>query len=282
MDGGSNSPYLFRSYEHASTKDGWQRNAGPAHNIPIWKVGRATSAAPSYFDRIKIDGCAFIDGGFGTNNPAHEAYQEVKQMHNNNVKAIGYLLSIGTGESHFNRGASGRWTNMLTMMRALPRLVTDCHNAHEILLSLEDNGSDDGLRYSRFNVQKDLDKVNLDDWKKERGKRKSTRDLIKDLTTKYLDGKVGGIPVMDELERVAKVLVHARRARAETARWEIVALGTRYRCVEKSCYSGHKYKETSVQLRRHIMKRHFPPGPNGNTANEIEQIKRLIAEGRIH
>jgi patatin-like phospholipase/acyl hydrolase len=38
----------------------------------IWQAGRATSAAPSYFDRMKVGDYEFIDGGLGFNNPVGE------------------------------------------------------------------------------------------------------------------------------------------------------------------------------------------------------------------
>ena len=35
----------------------------------IWEAGRATSAAPTYFPRIKLDEYEYVDGGVGFNNP---------------------------------------------------------------------------------------------------------------------------------------------------------------------------------------------------------------------
>lgn len=38
----------------------------------IWQAARATSAAPHYFDSVKIDGVSYVDGGLGYNNPSPE------------------------------------------------------------------------------------------------------------------------------------------------------------------------------------------------------------------
>jgi patatin-like phospholipase/acyl hydrolase len=38
----------------------------------IWEAARATSAAPTYFERLKVGDDEFIDGGMGYNNPVLE------------------------------------------------------------------------------------------------------------------------------------------------------------------------------------------------------------------
>jgi predicted acylesterase/phospholipase RssA len=35
----------------------------------IWQAARATCAAPTYFRRMKIGDCEYVDGGLGFNNP---------------------------------------------------------------------------------------------------------------------------------------------------------------------------------------------------------------------
>jgi patatin-like phospholipase/acyl hydrolase len=37
--------------------------------IKIWEAARATSASPTYFNPIKVDGVELLDGGLGANNP---------------------------------------------------------------------------------------------------------------------------------------------------------------------------------------------------------------------
>jgi patatin-like phospholipase/acyl hydrolase len=41
-------------------------------NWSIWEAARATSAAPTYFDRFYKNDKIFVDGGLGFNNPVME------------------------------------------------------------------------------------------------------------------------------------------------------------------------------------------------------------------
>jgi hypothetical protein len=78
---------LFRSY-------GFFRD-----QCPIWQVGRATSAAPSFFKEILIDtpppGAFYIDGGLKCNNPSEIALQEARE-HWKTVRRF-CVVNIGTG-----------------------------------------------------------------------------------------------------------------------------------------------------------------------------------------
>lgn len=97
------NPYLFRSYTNLhKSKDSEERklnrNPNTAHDIPIWQVARATSAAPTYLESPSIDGFEYVDGGFGANNPCAETYEEVRRMNNNSKRCVSTNLSIGTGK----------------------------------------------------------------------------------------------------------------------------------------------------------------------------------------
>ena len=101
-------PFLFRTYKNlhrgADEKEREiDRNPGPAHDLPIWQVARATSAAPTYFKEVTIEKQRYLDGGFGANNPTVEIYEEVRRMNNNNDKSTGSIISIGTGKNNEQR-----------------------------------------------------------------------------------------------------------------------------------------------------------------------------------
>lgn len=89
------SPYFFRRS---------QARANPnLYDFPMAKVARATSAAPTYFEPLKLKVNqsaspyhAFIDGGVFANNPAMCAYAEVKSIYPNVTDIL--VVSIGTGE----------------------------------------------------------------------------------------------------------------------------------------------------------------------------------------
>ena len=169
IEKGVEKPYLFRTYKHLhksapGSKDKcFERNPDLAHDIPIWKVARATSAAPSYFEPAKIDGLAYLDGGFGANNPGHEVYREVRRMNNNSANAIGLLLSIGTGVNDTSgRIIDGiglpRYLNYLKFMK---KCATDAEKTHEHLLELIDSR----FPYFRLNVREGIGAMKLDEWK---------------------------------------------------------------------------------------------------------------------
>ena len=167
---GVEEPYLFRTYKNlhrgapgSKNKKYFVRNPDLAHDIPIWKVARATSAAPSYFEPAKIDGLKYLDGGFGANNPGHEVYREVQRMNNNSANAIGVLVSIGTGLND----TSGRITDGIGLSRYLnyvnfmKKWATDAEKTHDYLTELIGNK----FPYYRLNVDRGIGNMKLDEWK---------------------------------------------------------------------------------------------------------------------
>jgi len=60
-------PVLFRIYQYRGT----QAVIRTPEGCKIWQAARATSAAPTFFKRIKIGRKQeYIDGGMGCNNPS--------------------------------------------------------------------------------------------------------------------------------------------------------------------------------------------------------------------
>jgi len=89
------SPFFFRSRlaKAPQNKD---------YDFEMWQVGRATSAAPTYFAPFKLKSdtnkgyYSLIDGGVYANNPSVCAYAEMKSVYEENADIM--MLSIGTGE----------------------------------------------------------------------------------------------------------------------------------------------------------------------------------------
>lgn len=86
-------PFFFKS-RHARTKQDY--------DFPMRLVARATSAAPTYFEPLKLDApsgddyYSLIDGGVYANNPAMCGYAEARATH---PEADDFLVvSLGTGE----------------------------------------------------------------------------------------------------------------------------------------------------------------------------------------
>ncbi|MCJ1394320.1 hypothetical protein MMC18_007198 [Xylographa bjoerkii] len=176
---GIEKPYLFRTYKNLhkslpnSPESALDRNPDLAHDIPIWDVGRATSAAPSYFEPAVIDGLEYVDGGFGANNPSREAYREVRRMNNNSARAIGILVSIGTGlnqsSSRFkDRTGLSKYLNFvdglsryLNYVNFMKKWATDAEHTHQDMLY----DSRNIFEYCRLNVVEGIGTMKLDEWK---------------------------------------------------------------------------------------------------------------------
>lgn len=102
-------PTLFRTYDF---EPGWKE-------CRIWEVARATSAATTFFEPITTgrDGIAFIDAGFGYNNPCEILCQEADKAIPG--KRTSCIVSIGTGL----KGAIGVNSKPLTLLRALVNMA---------------------------------------------------------------------------------------------------------------------------------------------------------------
>ena len=91
-------PWFFSSRD-AATREGY--------DFAMWEVGRATSAAPTYFEPARLPAqnergyWAFVDGGVFANNPAlcglTEAVSNYREQHEGESPDI-LLVSLGTGE----------------------------------------------------------------------------------------------------------------------------------------------------------------------------------------
>lgn len=82
-------PRLLKTPHSARYKSDWK--------MPMWAVGLATSAAPTYLPSFKYDGKSYLDGGLWANNPSLigvvEAIDLGAQMKNVKVLNIGTTYS---------------------------------------------------------------------------------------------------------------------------------------------------------------------------------------------
>lgn len=132
------------------------------HKTRIWEAARATSAASSFFDPIKIGQFEeeFVDGAVGANNPVAQIWNEARYMWSGealegNIKC---LVSIGTGVPSLDSYGS----SLFEIAKTLKDIATETektaesfHRAHSDL--------DDGNRYFRFNVSHGLESIELED-----------------------------------------------------------------------------------------------------------------------
>ncbi len=89
--------YLFKTAH--------QKRFARDYKVPAWKVARATSAAPAYFQTCRaVDGARLIDGGMWANNPTLVGIIEAMKYLRIERKSIS-VLSVGTS---YEVGAHGK------------------------------------------------------------------------------------------------------------------------------------------------------------------------------
>jgi hypothetical protein len=151
-------PILFRTYP--SPKE-------PSIPCTIWQAARATSAAPTFFERVFIGPIArpepFIDGGVGQNNPSAQVLEEAELMFPD--RNIACVISLGTGKPRTidvpNPSFIERNIVPLRVIRAMVAIATDCEKTAE---QVEKKFKHLPKTYFRFNVEQGLQNVKLGDW----------------------------------------------------------------------------------------------------------------------
>ena len=137
------------------------------NSVKIWEACRATSAASSFFDPIDIGRYKeeFVDGATGANNPVWEVWNQAQLMWGpqpleGRVKCV---VSIGTGVPSLKPFRD----HVLHIGETLVAIATETEQTAERFRRdkshLEDNG-----QYYRFNVDRGLEEIGLE----ESGKRK--------------------------------------------------------------------------------------------------------------
>lgn len=158
--------------------------------MTIWQAARATSAAPMYFKRLKIGPPnaqeEFLDGGMGSNNPTklmmHEACETFKEP-----RSVACVISIGAGVMHisdFRAPTFGQKIFPKELIGVLKEMVTDCDSIEKDV-SRWFSGKP-GV-YFRFNVEKGLEDIKLEDAKELANiKTKTVRYLEQDKTARSI------------------------------------------------------------------------------------------------
>ena len=204
-------------------------------NRRIREICRATTAAPTYFEAVKMerfDHAKFTDGGFpGYNNPTQVAYQSITRMSGKKRNMKLSLVSIGTGKKK-SQQRNAWWAKgpleIYALIQSSLDFATDCEPTHETVSDLI-NGSSE---YFRLNVGEEIGNMALDDWRGQHGQ--DTLDQLRGATQRYL-----GLPkTQKDIAKIAESLVHIRRARAHDEKsdfWETYCHGVYYRCDEDGC-----------------------------------------------
>jgi patatin-like phospholipase/acyl hydrolase len=96
-DIGENTVHLFKTSHHERLRRD--------HKIPMWQVGMATAAAPTFFPTYALPGqrSRLVDGGVWANNPVMVGVAEAVSMFGCSLDAL-RVLSIGTTTELTSRG----------------------------------------------------------------------------------------------------------------------------------------------------------------------------------
>lgn len=141
---------LLRSYQSDEPQDEYK----------MWEAARATSAAPLYFNQMKLStsSLTFSDGGMLRNNPIDTVYHEARQIWP--TRDIGIVISIGTGVVETS-GLKNKFRSMLDV--TIKALVDAQDQAQDFERSTDGRNLIGRNRYFRFNVEQGLQKIRMDD-----------------------------------------------------------------------------------------------------------------------
>ncbi|KAK5057727.1 hypothetical protein LTR84_011728 [Exophiala bonariae] len=182
-------------------------------DLQLRYAARATSAAPSYFKPMTIQGRQFVDGGYGeTNNPSWAAWLHYKQNHNLTSDRTLVMINIGTGTcSKFDLNSQKQrrpfWTKFipngivsaLGLMADLSKMATESEGPTSRLWYIADNNPEQ-LFLERFSADTGIDTIKLDDWQAATSSDRPS--VIATKTDAYLQKP----EVLDRLERAARAL----------------------------------------------------------------------------
>lgn len=141
----------------------------------IWEAARATSAAPTFFKRIKIGEQGFkepfIDGGMGRNNPAACVTEEAEAVFPG--REIACLISIGCGQaktigigpepSFYHRIYPLHLFHLNKIVDALKHIATDCETTAQDVNKWFKEKPD---VYFRFNVEQGMQDIEMHDYRR--------------------------------------------------------------------------------------------------------------------
>ena len=297
----STTPYLIRSYDHdrrtapnhsailtprtprdsrrvdtgltadGSTRIREERNGRinyRAQQFEIWQVARAATAAPFYFEPLKVEQARtsehifFTDGGFShTNNPTLQGKREIEDLYGTN--SIGIVVSVGTARKKKEEtGPPGLrfFTKIRREMKGWAHEMSDPEEVHHDMQRERD------FPYYRLNDPEGLD-IELDRWEPKQSlfSKDAGSKTIATITNAFSQW-ASEIATVTQLKSCARELVECRRNRMSTLKWERYATGARYRCRYQGCdiedfFDGRTFRD---HLRTHGILEHLLNGEVGS------------------
>lgn len=151
----------------------------------IWEALRATSAAPTFFEEMQFGTpkVTYLDGGVGFNNPCAEVDYAAKALWEG--RSIGVIVSVGTGlQSLTSVKKMATWLPFglgtdISLATALAGMATSTARVDNEMRRMYNNSD---TKYYRFDVDRGLANISLEQWMKE--------DEMASLTEQYMqDGE---------------------------------------------------------------------------------------------
>jgi len=147
------------------------------NSVQIWEACRATSAASTFFDPITVGRFneGFVDGATGANNPVWEVWNQAQllwgpQPLENKIKC---LVSIGTGVPSLKPFQD----DVFHIGNTLLAIATETEQMAE-RFRRDKSYLDDRGQYYRFNVDRGLEDIGLEESKKRKEIAAATRRYV--------------------------------------------------------------------------------------------------------
>ncbi|MCJ1249551.1 hypothetical protein MMC30_006777 [Trapelia coarctata] len=246
-----------------------------AQEFEIWQVARAATAAPLYFEPLKIQMPStqryllFKDGGFGDdNNPTKQGLREIKEAYGD--KAIGVVVSVGTARVD-KPDRNRKLFHFMPTVTELSQMANDPEKIHEEVEEMSQH-DDHPFDYYRLNSPGELD-VLLDEWKPKHGSpKKESGSVTIEKIQNVFNTWAGTQENIRLLQGCAERLVRRRRARIlNESKWERYATGAKFTCRLKDCNTEEEFCDRQ-QFLDHLRRDH----------RVIEQgrLERIIEDSR--
>ncbi|RAR06355.1 FabD/lysophospholipase-like protein [Stemphylium lycopersici] len=188
----------------------------------IWEALRATSAAPTFFEEMQFGTpkVTYLDGGVGFNNPCAEVDYAAKALWEN--RSIGVIVSVGTGlQSIPSVKKMASWLPFglgtdISIASALTGMATSTARVDNEMKRMYSNSD---TKYFRFDVDRGLADVSLEQWMKE--------DEMASLTEQYMNDGQQIRNAKDFGERMAKLSALPPKFEISATHFGIGMSGTR-------------------------------------------------------
>ena len=224
------------------------KNYEKAQEFEIWQVARAATAAPFYFEPLKIEkarapgSILFTDGGFSyDNNPSREGKREIQDLHGHGRTHI--LVSVGTARK---TRVEKKWF-FNKVQREVRVMADDLSNPEKVHEDVKRDQLSEEFNYYRLNQPDGLD-IKLDRWEPKQHwySNQDAGSYTINTIRNHFAHWVCQVDTISLLRDCAARLVECRRSRMSTDKWERYATGAQYRCHYTGCshediFSGLKF-----------------------------------------